>query len=70
MQICALAKLIYDSCTCDIIWDIGIIRTSTVLKTMENRVWEKIDTEVSKIKQGMPSSTKILEVITKIVIII
>jgi hypothetical protein len=37
---------------------------------MENRVWEKIDAEVSKIKQGMPSSTKIVEVITKIVIII
>ena len=32
---------------------------------MENRVWEKIDAEVSKIKQGMPSSTKIVEVLMK-----
>jgi hypothetical protein len=29
---------------------------------VENRVWEKIDSEVSKIKEGMPSSKKIVEV--------
>ncbi len=51
-----------DSLSCESLWEVCGFQSGSVKKTLENKVWELIDREVSRIKEGMPTSKKIIEV--------